>query len=115
MAMGYLYALANESMPGVFKVGCTARNPFDRARELHTTGVPTPFYLVAAVHVADIRTAEASAHALLGRYGERVHEGREFFRVALDQIVLAFSQVVAEKAPGTQTWTHPFPYLLITV
>lgn len=41
MAEGYLYALDNTSMHGVYKVGCTTRNPFDRARELRTTGVPS--------------------------------------------------------------------------
>ncbi|AZI45363.1 hypothetical protein EHF33_20855 (plasmid) [Deinococcus psychrotolerans] len=96
MASGYLYALANESMPGVFKVGCTSRNPFDRAKELRTTGVPTAFHVVAAVLVADIKTAEASAHTLLGKNGQRIDDEREFFSANLAHIVLVFSQILNE-------------------
>ena len=43
MAGGYVYMLTNASMPGMFKVGRTVRDSRGRARELYTTGVPTPF------------------------------------------------------------------------
>jgi hypothetical protein len=44
MAVGYLYVLVNSSMPGLVKVGKTARSPTQRADELSgVTGVATPF------------------------------------------------------------------------
>lgn len=96
MASGYLYALANDSMPGVFKVGCTTRNPFDRAKELRTTGVPTPFFVIAAVHVPDVKGAEAVAHVRLGQLGVRVQGDREFFSTTAREIGQVFAELIAD-------------------
>jgi hypothetical protein len=96
MASGYLYALANDSMPGVFKVGCTTRNPFDRAKELRTTGVPTPFFVIAAVHVPDVKGAEAAAHVRLGQLGVRVQGDREFFSTTAREIGQVFAELIAD-------------------
>ena len=42
--MGYVYILVNDSMPGLIKIGKTARNSLARAKDLSSsTGVPTPF------------------------------------------------------------------------
>lgn len=103
MDSGYLYALANESMPGVFKVGCTSRNPFERAKELRTTGVPTPFFVVATILVPDMRLAEASAHALLALRGERVDGNREFFATTLPEIMQAFAEQTKDLSESVET------------
>jgi hypothetical protein len=48
---GYIYVLINQSMEGFIKVGKTARDPKERAKELsQATGVPTPF-MVALRHI----------------------------------------------------------------
>jgi hypothetical protein len=101
MTSGYLYALANQSMPGVFKIGCTSRNPFERAKELRTTGVPTAFFVVAAVYVAAMKKAEAQAHAQLGAQGQRVDGDREFFRTTPPEIMRTFSQLVDDLTETT--------------
>jgi hypothetical protein len=49
MASGYVYILVNHSMVGLLKIGRTVRDSRARARELSTTGVPTPFQVAFEV------------------------------------------------------------------
>ncbi|GGB84842.1 GIY-YIG nuclease family protein [Deinococcus soli (ex Cha et al. 2016)] len=107
MASGYLYALANDSMPGVFKVGCTTRNPFDRAKELRTTGVPTPFFVIAAIHVPDVKAAEAAAHVRLGQLGVRVQGDREFFSTTAREIGQVFAELIADPSADSARVAPP--------
>lgn len=93
MTRGYLYALANPSMPGAFKVGCTSLNPFERAAALRTTGVPAPFEVVLAMLSNDMKVAEANAHLLLSANGSRIDDQREFFRVDFATILDVFTKV----------------------
>lgn len=75
---GYVYVLSNASMPGLVKIGSTARNPEERARELsRVTGVPTPFELVYYREFLNYEEAERSLHANLHIY--RTNDKREFF------------------------------------
>jgi hypothetical protein len=46
MAMAFVYVLENPSMPGVVKIGFTKGLTREWAKQLHTTGVPTPFQVV---------------------------------------------------------------------
>ena len=41
--LGYVYVMSNVAMPGLYKIGCTSRNPYERASDLYSTGVPAPF------------------------------------------------------------------------
>ena len=45
---GYIYILANSSMPDVLKIARTINDPKDRANDLFqgTTGLPTPFIVL---------------------------------------------------------------------
>lgn len=80
---GYLYLLLNPSMPGLIKVGRTARVPDQRVAELtNATGVPTPFILVYDVFVSDAEVAEKYVHAKLEQLGLRVADNREFFKAS---------------------------------
>lgn len=77
---GYLYLLLNQSMPGLIKVGRTARAPDQRVAELTSaTGVPTLFILVYDLFVLDAVAAERYVHAKFEELGLRVAENREFF------------------------------------
>jgi len=76
---GYIYLLCNESMPGLVKIGRTQRDLDTRLRELNTTGVPSPFYLFAAIRTADCCEVERALHKAFG--DKRVSKNREFFRV----------------------------------
>ena len=58
MSGGYIYCLTNESMYGLVKIGeihAEGKTPHDRARELYTTGVPSPFKVEFAKKVAKVR------------------------------------------------------------
>ena len=81
MQQGWVYVLVNSSMPGMAKVGRTARLPSERVAELSgATGVATPFVLAFDQHFADCHAAEKAVHEELDRRGLRVAPNREFFR-----------------------------------
>lgn len=85
---GYLYVLANSSMPGLVKVGRTSRLPSERAEELAgATGVPTPFIVVLEQLFEDCDATELFVHTQLERKGYRVSTNREFFRAPVSEVV----------------------------
>ncbi len=96
MSEGYIYCLSNECMPGILKVGMTERTPDVRAKELFTTGVPTPFIIEFAKKVKDVKTKEKTLHELLEQYTERVSPNREFFRVSLEEVRTFFKLMDGE-------------------
>ena len=88
--VGFLYALANSSMPGLVKVGKTTRSPTDRAAELSgVTGVATPFMVVYEQLFQDCHFAESFVHAYLAEKGHRVADNREFFNAPVSVVVRA--------------------------
>lgn len=88
MASGFLYVLANSSMPDLIKVGKTTRDPAQRVKELSSaTGVPNPFLLVYCQPVEDCDAAEKWVHAELERRGYRPNTDREFFKAPVHEAV----------------------------
>ncbi len=84
---GYVYALQNASFPGILKIGMTLRNPFERASELHTTGVPTPFFVAFCVFVPDAVRLERTLHTHFAAH--RINANREFFKLELPELMAA--------------------------
>lgn len=83
---GWVYVLANASMPGLYKIGATRKHPLQRAKELAAgTGVPTPFSIAYYRDYADCFLAETLVHERFE--SERVAESREFFSANLSEIV----------------------------
>lgn len=76
---GWVYVIENPAMPNICKIGMTTRTPEERAQELHGTGSPAPYRVVAKWPVADVRAAEQAAQAALARF--RVSDAREWFNV----------------------------------
>jgi len=75
---GWVYVLNNESIPGQVKIGFTTGRPEDRAKELQSSGVPTPYTVTTAFLFADrAYQIEQNAHLLLKDC--RVSPDREFF------------------------------------
>lgn len=91
---GYIYVLANSSMPDLVKVGKTARSPSQRAQELSgVTGVPTPFIVVYEQLFEDCSVAEDFLHTVLKQRGYRETENREFFRAPVSEIIHIISKM----------------------
>lgn len=89
--MGYIYALTNESMPGLIKIGMTDRTVHERIKELNnSTGVPTPFLVSHFVEVHDALSAEQSLHKRFNAH--RVNNGREFFKVPMVDVIAAMDE-----------------------
>lgn len=111
---GYVYVLSNESLPGVLKVGMTSRDPFTRAMELRTTGVPTPFRVEFCLMTTRPAALEQALHHRFEP--QRIHAGREFFRVSVREVVEAV-YTLAEWPDGvTGEGAEPMlPRALLTV
>ena len=81
---GTIYVLTNPSFKkNVVKIGRTGRalGVHQRAKELHTTGVPTPFEVAFSTDVEEMIRVEREVHRELEKY--RVDPRREFFEVPL--------------------------------
>lgn len=82
---GFVYCMANESMPGVYKIGYTASPPNTRAEQLsHGTGVPSPYKVLFYAEMPSAMAWEKVIHQELSEY--RVSENREFFKVDAEEI-----------------------------
>ena len=78
--VGWVYAFATPSMPGIVKIGATNRDPAERLREANADTWHMHEYVVACVaEVADAFAVERAVHATLA--ARRVHPRREFFQV----------------------------------
>ncbi len=89
--MGYVYCFANDSMPGILKIGMTERTPEERLNEANTSNTwkpPTPYYIVCSKKVNDPKEKEKKIHAFLKE--DRLQTNREFFRISVDKVVLLF-------------------------
>ena len=91
---GFVYAMTNEAMPGLVKIGMTCDHPEERAKELSSaTGVPFPFKVVVCKKVHNPREKEAAMHELLSALGFRVNEKREFFNCSLQIVDYLFALI----------------------
>jgi uncharacterized membrane protein YhaH (DUF805 family) len=78
MSTGWVYVLSNPSIPNQVKVGWTSKLPNERATELHSTGVPTPFKVETAMLFANnAEQIEQKTHNILS--ATRVSSNREWF------------------------------------
>ena len=78
--VGWVYAFATPSMPGIVKIGATNRDPAERLREANADTWHMHEYVVACVaEVADAFAVERAVHVTLA--ARRVHPRREFFQV----------------------------------
>jgi hypothetical protein len=83
---GFVYVLANEYMPNVYKIGCTERSPHTRAEELSKhTGVPAPFRILCYIEIDGFQEAEKALHQWMSEF--RISDSREFFHGGLRGIL----------------------------
>lgn len=118
---GFVYALMNESFPGLYKIGCTERSPQQRADELSgSTGVPSEYYVLAYIECENPQVVETDIHRRLARY--RPNGSREFFNAPLEEIaaLLFFhpenigymDRCLGEQMTGVRAWELDDPYRL---
>ena len=80
MSNQYVYIFSNELYPDdLLKIGWTKRHPSLRARDLQTSGVPTPFTVEYVIITSNGRNLEKEIHSHLDQY--RVSKNREFFKI----------------------------------
>lgn len=91
MNKGYVYALVNDAMPGIVKIGRTERDVYKRAHELYQTGVPLPFKVLHSVYVPDCVRAEMDLHYAFD--DSRVNAGREFFMVDSEDVASMMDEI----------------------
>ena len=84
---GIVYALINEAMPGLVKIGMTSRLEItQRMKELYnSTGVPLPFECIYACEVKDFVKVEKALHIAFDP--DRINPNREFFRIAPERVI----------------------------
>jgi hypothetical protein len=105
MAKGYIYILSNVSYPRDFlKIGLTEKTPDERAKQLQSTGVPTPFVVEYSIRVFDCQEAEKRVHWKLDDC--RVNNRREFFKVSLDEAIEVVEQVADRVGRISRTDLH---------
>ncbi|WP_406133845.1 GIY-YIG nuclease family protein [Streptomyces zaomyceticus] len=91
---GVIYILANSHIPGLLKIGRTARESNERAREISRgTGVPAEYEVIYDQVVSDAGAAEKELHSLLR--ANRVNPQREFFRLSIREAIRHVQEICA--------------------
>lgn len=102
MSYGFVYALSNPSMPGIYKIGFTTKHPKDRMEELSkATACPTPFELMAYIGCENPQAVEGAMHEAWK--DSRVNSSREFFRITAAQI----AEMMAEHSEEDAVFDDP--------
>lgn len=102
MNYGFVYCLANECMPGIYKIGMTDRAPSQRCFELSSsTSAPKAFDLLCYGEVNDALGVERALHDEFAAF--RVNKSREFFQMdyrAIYDSIHSYADAVAETTEG---------------
>jgi hypothetical protein len=88
----YIYILANQSVPGMVKIGMTTRTPVERAKEIsNATGVAVPWQVVYSFKCYNSYLLEQELHEHFKT--KRVNERREMFAVDKATAQMAIEQL----------------------
>ena len=98
--LGYVYVMSNETMPGLYKIGCTARHPYERASDLYTTGVPSPFVVEYCINIDNYTNIEKLVHKELLEY----NFGKEFFKCDLNKCILTIKKVAGQNSKYSESY-----------
>jgi hypothetical protein len=103
---GYVYAISNDAMPGLVKIGATARDPMERLHEARAcTWAPPSFRLITSAATGDAFGTERAIHALLAP--RRADARREFFAMTHDEArtLLALVAAIGTPSPAQERLT----------
>ena len=90
---GYIYCFSNTLYPDYLFVGASTKRPNERADELYTEGVLTPFKVEFAKQVASLDGKLVTLHKLICKMGERVNPSRDFFKVQRETVESLFDLI----------------------
>ena len=98
---GIVYIFTNPSFKeDIVKIGITSGSVEKRMKELHTTGVPTPFEWYAIYKTPEYQKVERFLHSSLSLLTDnRINPKREFFKIR-PEVVLDYLMQVAELIGG---------------
>ena len=98
---GYIYCFSNPTYPDYLYVGASTKKPNDRADELYTEGLLTPFKIEFAKQLTTLDGKLITVHKLLSKMGERVNPNRDFFKIPKDSVETVFDLIdgIAWTAP----------------
>ena len=82
---GCVYILSNPSIPNLLKIGYTSKTARERAKEIDSTGVPTPFHVEYEAFVSNPKKTERKVHEIL--VDKRENDKREFFKCSIKEAV----------------------------
>jgi hypothetical protein len=89
--LGVVYCLANDSL-SCLKLGKTlGKSAHERAKQLRTTGIPTPFKVLFAKRVINSTRQEKEMHTYFKDY--RINTDREFFNITPHQALNYFKTI----------------------
>jgi hypothetical protein len=91
--MGVVYALTNEAMEGLVKIGRTSKSVEKRMSELYKTGVPVGFVCLCAIECENFIEVEKTLHKVFSGHGQRPNTDREFFKVNAVQVLAAMKLI----------------------
>lgn len=103
MSAGFVYILTNPSMPKLIKVGRTFRDSKARAKELHSTGVPTPFEVIFEIFSEEHEALEDKLHELIDDF--RVAGNREFFRYPVERAIRDLQELSSPQTEASSTYS----------
>ena len=105
-----MYAIVNDAMPGLVKIGATTRDPIERLHEARAcTWAPPSFKMIAEAGTGDAFGTERAIHALLAP--RRADARREFFVMTHDEArtLLAFLAGIAIQSPAQERQLYAAP------
>ena len=90
---GYVYIFTNPCFSNLVKIGCTEKDPVERAKELYTSGVPSPYNVYAHLMVKEFNKVEHIIHKILEINGCRFNDKREFFDINPEKALDILNQI----------------------
>lgn len=94
MAAGYIYVLANSSLPGLVNVGMSATPSPTGTNEFSAeAGLATPFRVVFEDYFDDGHVTEAVIHSALANRGLRVTNTKQFFRASVSEVLTTIASI----------------------
>jgi|TARA_R110000803_G_scaffold199818_1_gene263973 hypothetical protein len=88
----WVYVLSNPTMPGLLKIGYTAKKPDERAKQLSRgTGVALPFKVEYAYRCFNAERLEGELHKHFKPY--RTNNQKEFFQIGLEEVEISIKKL----------------------